>query len=134
MTELQKEAHLVYTLLFVFLMMFGFVVAITIGYRKTIGYFWSFFFCLVFTPFIGLLITSLSKDRITKEPPRNWHVYVFLALLLILLSLALTGIIDIVPDNYTLLLTGWAVVALTGTFFFFHRQKRKRQSNRDILK
>lgn len=41
----------------------SFFIAARFGERKTIGFGWSLFFCIFFSPLIGALIISLSKPK-----------------------------------------------------------------------
>ena len=40
---------------------FSFLVAKSLGSKRKIGFGWSLFFCLLLSPFIGLIITLLSR-------------------------------------------------------------------------
>ncbi|MDD4142571.1 MAG: hypothetical protein PHR20_07290 [Bacteroidales bacterium] len=68
-----------------------------IGSRRNIGFTWAFLLSLLFTPFLGLLITLLSHERPYNVDKKYGCVGTFLAImgfvLLLLAILVFVGVI-----------------------------------------
>ena len=47
------------------------IISINIGKRKKIGEEWSFFFCMILSPVIGIIITLVSTKINKSEAYRN---------------------------------------------------------------
>ena len=47
--------------------------------RKRIGFWWTFFISLILSPFVGLLVALLSRDKeieiYTEDKDQPWKIY-----------------------------------------------------------
>lgn len=80
---------------------FGFAIAYFLGRKRQIGFGWSFFFCIFFSPLGGLFATLLSRKYDNPDLEISNSKKIWGRILIVFFSLGIIGQLNWISDGIT---------------------------------
>lgn len=116
----------------------AFAIANYLGKKRQIGFGWSFFFCLFLSPFLGFIITMLSRKYYDENPTPSQGKTIIGWILIVLFSISLVGNLILLgkvpPERMANILNVFFIaIGMIGLGFYLTELGKGKNFNTDAL-